>query len=110
MNISRVACNTAPLLGFRELDNIHPWPNSWHGMGFDFLLSWIRLTKKNSVLPPVPCDAIEPECLSAKQRFVFDLVYDHTFGAARNEQLLLLVVGTAGTGKSFLINAVHHLF
>jgi ATP-dependent exoDNAse (exonuclease V) alpha subunit len=110
MNISRVACNTAPLLGFRELDNIHPWLNSWHGKGFDFLLSWIRLTKKNSVLPPVPCDAIEPDCLSAKQRIAFDIVYNHTFGAARNEQLLLLVVGTAGTGKSFLINAVRHLF
>ena len=79
-------------------------------MGFDFLLSWIRLTKKNSVLPPVPCDAIEPDCLSGKQRFAFDIVYDHTFGAAQNEQLLLLVVGTAGMGKSFLINAVRHLF
>ena len=110
MNISRVACNTAPLLGFRELDNIHPWPASWHGMEFDALLSWLRVTKKNAVLPPVPCDEIDPDCLSARQRFAFDLVADHTFGDAQNEQLLLLVVGTAGTGKSFLINSVRYLF
>ena len=110
MNVSHVACNTTLLLGFRELDNIHPWPSSWNGISFDFLLSWIGLMKKNTVLPRVLCDAIQPDCLSAKQRFAFDLILDHTFGHAQNNQLLLLIVGTAGTGKSFLINSVRNLF
>jgi ATP-dependent exoDNAse (exonuclease V) alpha subunit len=48
--------------------------------------------------------------LSKQQRAAFDLIYEHTFGPSHVEQLLLIVIGTAGTGKSFLINAICYLF
>ena len=45
-----------------------------------------------------------------RQQFAFDLVTDHKFRDTQNEQLLLLVIRTVSTGKSFLINSVRYLF
>jgi hypothetical protein len=109
MNCGRVDSVTAPL-GLRELDVIHPWPASWHGMSFDVLLKWILDTKASTELPPPPVIPVLRSALSGQQRAAFDLIYEHTFGPSHAEQLLLIVVGTAGTGKSFLINAVRYLF
>jgi hypothetical protein len=110
MNCGRADCVTAPLLGMRELDVIHPWPASWHNNSFDVLLKWILDTKASTKLPPPPVIPIPRSALSTQQRAAFDLIYVHTFGLCHSEQLLLIVVGTAGTGKSFLINAVRFLF
>jgi type II secretory pathway predicted ATPase ExeA len=45
-----------------------------------------------------------------QQCVAFDLIYEHTLGPLHAKQLLFIVVSTAGTGKSFLINAIHYLF
>jgi len=110
MNRGRVDFVTTPLLGMRELDTIRPWPASWHGISFDLLLKWILDTKASTELPPPPVIPVPRSALSKQQRAAFDLIYEHTFGLSRAEQLLLIIIGTAGTGKSFLINAVRWLF
>lgn len=57
----------------------------------------------------VPRRAVLREELNDAQRRAFDFVAAN-FASSPAEQLLLLVVGTAGTGKSFLIDAlVHHM-
>ena len=101
---------TGPLLGMRELDIIHPWPANWQGFSFDHLLSWIPNTKASTELPPPPIIPVPRLALSKQQRAAFDLIHDHTFGHSQAEQLLLIVIGTAGTGKSFLINVIRYLF
>ena len=98
------------LLGFRELDLSHPWPAVWLGVPFDRLVSWLSLAKDNTPLPPSRIDTVDLDTLSVKQRQALDLVTDHLFGSASEEQLLMVVLGTAGTGKSYLINAVRHAF
>jgi ATP-dependent DNA helicase PIF1 len=110
MNIGRKQYNCLPLLGARELDIIHRWPRSWHGFSFDTLVSWIVDIQKDTVLPPHPVQPLQVHALSPMQRLAFDIVLDHCFGPSQNEQLLMIVIGTAGTGKSFLISAIRSLF
>lgn len=110
MNCGHINSVTAPLLGMHELDMIHPWPANWQGFSFDHLLLWIPNTKASTELPPPPIIPVPRSDLSKQQRAVFDLIHDHTFGHSHAEQLLLIVIGTAGTGKSFLINAIRYLF
>ena len=43
------------------------------------------------------------------QRKAFDIVEKHCFGSSQHVQLLMVVVGTAGMGKLFLINAIRQL-
>ena len=110
MNCGHVDGVTGPLLSMRELDIIHPWPANWQGFSFDHLLSWIPNTKASTELPPPPIVPVPRSALSKQQRAVFDLIHDHMFGHSQAEQLLLIVIGTAGTGKSFLINGIRYLF
>ena len=110
MNCGRADLAVAPLLGMRELDIIHPWPTSWQGNSFERLLSWVLDTKRATELPPAAVNPVPRSALSIRQCAAFDLIYEHTFGLLHAEQLLLIVVGTAGTGKSFLINAIRYLF
>ena len=104
------ATTNVSLLGFRELDLAHRWPNSWLGVPFDRLLSWLSSTKDASTLPPPPLPPFTLDSLSAKQRLAYDIVAKHSFGGLQEDHLLMIVLGTAGTGKSFLINAIRHMF
>jgi type II secretory pathway predicted ATPase ExeA len=49
---------------------------------------------------PLPIDIAT---LSSKQHKALDIVVNHAFGASQHKQLLMIVLGTAGTGKSYLI-------
>lgn len=49
---------------------------------------------------------IQPDQLNRKQRFAFNLVHHHH---TLNQQLLMIVLGEGGTGKSFTINAISTL-
>ena len=78
----------------------------------------VALSARRSVAPlrrtPVSKSSLcaYPRVLPRLRRIsaAFDLIHDHTFGHSQAEQLLLIVIGTAGTGKSFLINAIRYLF
>lgn len=110
MDISRLPHNTVPLLGMRELDVIHQWPSVWHGWPFQRLVSWLVDTKENVDIQPVPFAPVLGTSLSVKQRAAFDIIQSHCFGSDQNDQLLMIVLGTAGTGKSYLIDAFRTLF
>ena len=49
--------------------------------------------------------AVDPDTLNDGQREVFDLIQSHS-ETCGNEPLRLIVTGTAGTGKSYLIDAI----
>ena len=104
------ATTNISLLGFRELDLAHRWPNSWLGVLFDRLLSWLSSMKDASTLPPPPLPPFTLDSLSVKQRLAYDIVAKHSFGGLQEDHLLMIVLSTAGTGKSFLINAIRHMF
>ena len=110
MNCGRADGETVPLLGSRELDLVHVWPDSWHGIDFDTLQKWLQTAKESTEIPPPTIAPIPLASLSTMQRKAFDIIQAHTFGGSQDEQLLMIVIGTAGTGKSYLINAIRHLF
>jgi PIF1-like helicase len=110
MNLTRHTHDSLPLLGGREIDVIHRWPSSWHGWQFDNLVSWLLETKECTQITPLAVAPLHAFSLSPKQRLAFDIVQDHCFGNFYDDQLLMIVIGTAGTGKSFLIDSIRSLF
>ena len=110
MNITRTQFTRSTLLGARELDLIHVWPTSWQGIPFDALVSWVVDMQKNTVLPPVTIAPLCTDTFSSTQRLAFNIVERHCFGPSQDQQLLMIVIGTAGTGKSFLIDSIRSLF
>jgi ATP-dependent DNA helicase PIF1 len=110
MNIGRTHCSSSGLLGVRELNLIHNWPMLWRSILFDTLVSWVVNTQKDAVLQPVSVMPLQTDSFSSMQRLAFSIVCTHCFGTLQNKQLLMIVIGTAGTGKSFLINSIRSLF
>ena len=51
---------------------------------------------------------IDTETFSEKQRLAYDLIVNHHGRPIAKEQLLLLIIGEGGTGKSYLINAIRN--
>jgi hypothetical protein len=110
MSCGRAGNDITPLPGFRELDLIHVWPNMWNGIDFDTLLRWLPESKATNELPPFAFCRVSLDTLSSMQQKALNIVDSHAFGANQNLQLLMIVLGTAGTGKSYLINAIRQLF
>jgi hypothetical protein len=110
MNITRRNVDSFPLLGTRELDLVYPWPTSWQSWDFVSLLSWLVNSKDTIKLDPVPVQPLALDSLSDKQRLAFEIIRSHAFGSRQDTQLLMVLVGTAGTGKSFVISAIRSLF
>ena len=110
MMCGRTDADSMPLLGSRELDLVHEWPHSWHDIDFEILRPWLDQMILMTVIPSPTVAPVQLASLSTMQRKAFDIIQAHTFGSSQDDQLLMVVVGTAGTGKSYLINAVRHLF
>jgi hypothetical protein len=112
MNIGRSHCTSSALLGARELDVIHNWPTSWRGFSFGtFGFLDRRCTKKRGYcILPITVQPLRTDTFSSRQRLAFNIVDSHCFGSSRHKQLLMIVIGTARTGKSFLINSIRSLF
>ena len=87
------------LLGFQELNLAHPWPDSWFGISIDRLLSWLSCTKEITVLPSADVAVVDVDTLSIKQCQAFNLIAEHIFDPDCNQQLLMIVLGTASTGE-----------
>jgi ATP-dependent DNA helicase PIF1 len=110
MNYTRTRSSNSFLLGIRELDLAYTWPETWLGFPFMHLLSWIKDTKQTAVLPAPRSSPINTSSFLVMQQKAYTLVHKHTFKSKQSQQLLMVVLGTAGTGKSFLINAIRQLF
>ena len=50
-----------------------------------------------------------PSQLNQRQRFAYEIVRAHKGGLGEREPLRMMVLGTAGTGKSWLVNALSYL-
>ena len=46
--------------------------------------------------------------MAEKQRVAFDIILQHSIQYPSPEPLLMIIQGTAGTGKSFLIHSISH--
>ena len=74
--------------------------------------SWIK-TKKDELGPAVMLQQhrcnIDVDTFSDMQRHAYNIVKTHSEKACPKEPLLLIILGVAGTGKSYLINAIRNL-
>lgn len=96
LNSGCVPNDNSLLLGMREADLSHHWPHSWFNFTFEQLLSWLPNTIKKTVLHRTVSQLSDKKSLSNMQNKAFALVYKYTFGLLLNEQLLMIVIGTAG--------------
>jgi hypothetical protein len=62
------------------------------------------------IIYPHPATRPLPRSLSVMLRMVFDITHTHTFGPSQDIQLLVVIVATARTVKSYLMNAIRQLF
>ena len=74
--------------------------------------SWITAARKES-LPNNTCNlqvsvTVDINTLNKEQKVAFDIVTNHCIQGAGDQiqPLLMIIYGTAGTGKSYLINAI----
>ena len=110
MHCSNATLHCTHILGLRELDLAYHWDNSWLGFSFDYLLSWLSHTKDITPPPSYAATPVDITLLSRRQLQALHIISDHTFGATQQHHLLMIVVSTAGTGKSYLINTICFLF
>jgi len=68
--------------------------------------SWIVQMKENFEQPLTQSKEIDTSSFSEMQRFAFNMVTKHSENT--EESLLLIINGEAGTGKSYLINALRN--
>ena len=96
-----------------------PQPNcnnyDWHGDRLKYadcligeIPSWIKL-KKNEFSIAIPQQNVDINTFSDMQAHAYNMVKAHSQHPCPKDQLLLIVVGVAGTGKSYLINAIRNL-
>ena len=73
--------------------------------------TWIR-THEQTSHPLHQADIVDIATLNSKQRLAYDIISDHHHTLTTQNQepppLHMIVCGTAGTGKSYLINAISH--
>ena len=84
----------------------------WHGdrrKYADYLIgeipSWIKLNKDTFSIA-LPQQNIDINTFSDMQAHAYNLVKGHSQHSCPKDQMLLIVVEVAGTGKSYLINAI----
>ena len=110
MNFSDVPNGSSSLLGNRELDVTYEWPDTWNGFSFQNLHTWLETSKQTKAVQPICLTHDDALTLSESQTKAYEIIKRHTFGTHQTEQLLMIVVGTAGTGKSFLIDSIRRMF
>lgn len=69
------------------------------------MINWIKLQKTKYTTTEKEYE-VDMSTFSEKQRLANDIIVNHQNSALPKEQLLLIINGEGGTGKSYLINAV----
>ena len=72
--------------------------------------SWLK-TNKQTLAPQLnmPQENIDVSTFSDMQKYAYDIIKTHSEQSCSSDPLLLIIVGVAGTGKSYLINAIRNL-
>ena len=70
--------------------------------------SWIK-SKKDTFSVALPQQNVDIDTFSDMQAHAYNMIKAHSEQSSPKDPLLLIVVGVAGTGKSYLINAIRNL-
>ena len=93
----RIGGDIAPLMGSHKFDVVCVWPNSRYGVDFNALFRCLPATNASTViLPRLPCPLSQ---VVGNAMNGINIIHTQTFGASQDIQLLVIIVGTAGTGK-----------
>ena len=71
------------------------------------MTSWLNNVKKNETSDNKVFQNIDPALLNTSQRKAYDIVENHFRN--QQKQLLMIITGLAGSGKSFVIDALRAL-
>ena len=71
-------------------------------------LDCLGVQKTEFALNNQPVRSVDISKFSSDQNLVYNIIERH-YHTPNNEQLLLIITGVTGTGKSFVIDAVHNL-
>lgn len=99
-------------LGHREENTTYDWISDVATYGGYNVVAhgpkWIRQAHGQDLLinnlPPVL-----PETFNIQQQLVFNKIFNAYRGREDNRQLLMIVAGTAGSSKSYLINVIRYI-
>jgi hypothetical protein len=111
-NEDELASADGMVLGARNIDLNHDWIADLDQLGgFDQLIhngaiEWIQ-DHRSSGSRPNDLLYIDPALLNRDQQHVFDLIMEHHHNQDP-EPIRLIVSGTAGSGKSFLLNCLRY--
>lgn len=100
-----------------ESENSYQPDYNWHldrvqysEQQIDEMPTWIKIHKEQfAEIVNEHNDFVDVNSFSEMQRLAYDIVNTHFENASEKEPLLLIVVGLAGTGKSYLIKALRNL-
>jgi ATP-dependent DNA helicase PIF1 len=97
-------------LGRRDFDICFEWEQTTvsNEVGEE-AISFIRNAQsRGHIIQNVHPTNASPSSLAEKQRVAFDIILQHSIQYPSPEPLLMIIQGTAGTGKSFLIHSISH--
>ena len=97
-------------LGRRDFDICFEWEQTTvsNEVGEE-AISFIRNAQsRGHIIQNVHPTNASPSSLAEKQRVSFDIILQHSIQYPSPEPLLMIIQGTAGTGKSFLIHSISH--
>ena len=110
-NDSGIDTEVAATLGDRPMDRDHDWDSDLEKFsGIDLLKSldgerWIQESRADTTPGEVELEYIDPSTLNTEQRHIFDLILNHHREGLSNP-LRLIISGTAGSGKSYLLKVI----
>ena len=99
-------------LGRRDFDLIHAW-NSTTGWNRDLEdpTDFIKNVRSRGSIPNVSHSmSASPSSFSDKQRLCFETIIQHFHEGPNADPLKMIIQGTAGTGKYYLIHCIGHEF
>ncbi|XP_057853551.2 uncharacterized protein LOC131063676 [Cryptomeria japonica] len=97
------------MLGRRDIDKQNPWSAEYQGDDYtNIAINFINTMKENGLLiPDDMMSSISFGTLGAKQKKALDIIMSHYNQVDNAMPLYMIIQGTVGTGKSYLIHAIH---
>jgi chromosomal replication initiation ATPase DnaA len=105
------------LSNYHELQGMHKHPENSYNWQLDLtkytaeqissMNKWIS-NQRSDYTVAARYYQIDTATFSEKQQLAYDLIVNHHGRPIAKEQLLLLIIGEGGTGKSYLINAIRN--
>ena len=69
--------------------------------------NWIKIRKDQPIPVYKLCNQIDTNSLNEEQMKAYNMIVEHSKTIKSTQPLLLIILGVGGTGKSYLIHAIH---